>query len=63
MVREAMGQLNERCRELLGLLYFADPPLSYAEIAQRLGMSEGSIGPARARCLIQLKKILEGLGF
>jgi RNA polymerase sigma factor (sigma-70 family) len=63
MVREAMCQLNERCRALLGCLYYADPPLSYAEIARHMGMPEGSIGPARARCLTQLKRILEGFGF
>jgi RNA polymerase sigma factor (sigma-70 family) len=63
MVRQAMQQLGERCRTMLGLLYFTDPAPSYAQIAQRFGMPEGSVGPTRARCLQQLRKILERMGF
>jgi len=33
----------------------ADPPLSYDEISQQLGMPKGSIGPTRARCLEALR--------
>jgi RNA polymerase sigma factor (sigma-70 family) len=62
-VREALGEMGERCRTLLGSLYFTDPPLSYAEIGGRLGVPEGSIGPTRARCLQQFKKLLEKKGF
>jgi DNA-directed RNA polymerase specialized sigma24 family protein len=32
--------------------------LSYAEVAERLGMPLGSIGPTRARCLKRLKQVL-----
>jgi RNA polymerase sigma factor (sigma-70 family) len=63
LVRECVGELNERCRTLLDLLYYSDPPLSYAEISQQLQMPEGSIGPARARCLRHLRRLLESRGF
>jgi len=58
-VRQAMEQLGERSRELLQLLYATHPAPSYAEIARRMGMPEGSVGPTRARCLLHLRKILE----
>ncbi len=54
-LREAFGQLSERCRELLGML-FADPPLSYDAISTTLGVSVGTIGPTRIRCLERLRR-------
>jgi RNA polymerase sigma factor (sigma-70 family) len=62
-VRRAVDELNERCRTLLSLLFFADPSPPYCEVATRLEMPEGSIGPTRARCLQSLKRILQRLGF
>ena len=56
-LREAFGQLGDRCRELLHLL-MVEPPLSYAEIAELLGRSTGYIGPTRQRCLGELRVIL-----
>ncbi|MEU3457368.1 sigma-70 family RNA polymerase sigma factor [Micromonospora sp. NPDC006766] len=53
-LREGFAQLPPRCQELLSLLT-ADPPPSYREIAERLGMPVGSIGPAQARCLRRLR--------
>jgi RNA polymerase sigma factor (sigma-70 family) len=47
-LREALGRLPPGCRQLLTLL-IADPPMPYAEISARLGISVGSIGPSRAR--------------
>jgi DNA-directed RNA polymerase specialized sigma24 family protein len=41
---------------LLTLLYYRAEPPAYAEIARQLGVSEGSIGPTRARCLDKLRK-------
>lgn len=55
-IRAALAALDERCRTLLALLYFRAEPPAYAEIAQQLGVSEGSIGPTRARCLDKLRK-------
>ena len=35
-----------------------DPKPSYDEIAERLGIPVGSIGPTRARCLEKLRRLL-----
>lgn len=53
-----LTRIGDRCRELLVALYFEAEEPSYAEIAQRLGMAEGSVGPTRARCLQRLKEML-----
>jgi RNA polymerase sigma factor (sigma-70 family) len=50
-----------RCRTLLRVL-LADPPLSYAEVAQVLDMPTGSIGPTRRRCLEDLRRRLVEAG-
>ena len=50
--------VGERCRSLLTALYFEAKEPSYAEIAQRLNMPEGSIGPTRARCLQRMQAML-----
>ena len=49
--------LPERCRTLLRVIAFADRP-DYAELAQALGMPQGSIGPTRGRCLAKLRLAL-----
>lgn len=59
-VRHALDRLEERCRELLLMLFRdADDKLPYDEVAQRLGMSVGSIGPTRSRCLAKLRLLLD----
>ena len=50
----ALGELPEKQRRLLVLLA-TDPPPSYSEISQRLGIAVGSIGPTRARALERLR--------
>ncbi len=57
-VRTAVGELDERCKTLLTMLYYQTEPPSYAEIAQAFGAPEGSIGPTRARCLKKLLRLL-----
>ncbi|MBI5709816.1 MAG: sigma-70 family RNA polymerase sigma factor [Candidatus Eisenbacteria bacterium] len=57
MVRLAFSALGERCRRLLGALYYEEEPASYAELARRLGMPMNSLGPNRARCLERLRDI------
>jgi RNA polymerase sigma factor (sigma-70 family) len=52
-----VGQLPARCRQLLGVIAFADRP-DYAHLAEALGMPVGSIGPTRGRCLAKLKDLL-----
>jgi RNA polymerase sigma factor (sigma-70 family) len=63
MVREAIRQLPARCREMIELLFFEQPPMPYTEVARRLNLATGSIGFIRGRCLKRLKKVLEEKGF
>lgn len=63
LVRAALGDLDERCQKLLTILFYRAEPLPYSEIAARLGTTEGSIGPTRARCLQKLLKALNKKGF
>jgi hypothetical protein len=39
-------------------MLMADPPASYAEISDELGLPVGSIGPTRGRCLARLRVLL-----
>lgn len=57
-VRDAISRLPWRWQRLIELL-MADPPASYAEISDQLGLPVGSIGPTRGRCLERLRLILE----
>ena len=58
-VRVALGELDERCKRLLQMLYYEGEPPAYSAIAAVLGTPEGSIGPTRARCLKKLARILK----
>jgi RNA polymerase sigma factor (sigma-70 family) len=58
-IRTAVSMLDERCRNLLQMLFYRSEPPSYAEIAAFLGVPEGSIGPTRARCLAKLLQLLK----
>ena len=58
-IRTALSSLDERCRNLLQMLFYRAEPPSYAEIATALGVPEGSIGPTRARCLEKLLRLLK----
>lgn len=58
-LEQALEQLPERSRRLLTHLYFSEEPLSYAEIAQRLGIPVSSIGPTRARSLQKLRRLMQ----
>lgn len=53
-LRDGLAELSPPQRALLELLA-TDPPLSYAEVAQRLDIPVGSIGPTRARALEKLR--------
>lgn len=63
LIRQGMANLDERCRKLLELLYYTNNPPAYNTVATQFGMSEGSIGPTRARCLKKLREFLEKNGF
>lgn len=59
-VRRALDRMDERCRNLLGLLFNdSDERVPYEEVARRLGLPVGSIGPTRARCLGKLRGLLQ----
>jgi RNA polymerase sigma factor (sigma-70 family) len=62
-LRDAVGELSPRCKEMVRLLFYEQPPLPYAEVASRLGLATGSIGFIRARCLDQLEKTLVEMDF
>ena len=57
-VREAIGEMAQRCRQLLELLYLDRSSPSYVEIGEKLKMPVPSIGPTRARCLEKLRTTL-----
>jgi RNA polymerase sigma factor (sigma-70 family) len=57
-VRTALSHLPGRWQRLLQLL-MSDPPTSYAEISDQLGIPIGSIGPTRGRCLDTLRGLLQ----
>src|SRR5205814_6824266 len=63
MIRDATALLSPRCQEMIRLLFYADPPLPYKEVARRLGLATGSVGFIRGRCLQRLKKTLQSMGF
>jgi RNA polymerase sigma factor (sigma-70 family) len=63
MLREAVKTLPERCRVMVEMLFFQDPPVPYADVARQLGLAEGSIGFIRGRCLKKLRVALEQMGF
>lgn len=55
--------LGERCRALLHAIFLDPEEPSYDRISEMLDIPKGSIGPTRNRCLAQLRRILEGLGY
>ncbi len=57
-LRQAVDRLDPRSRQFVELLFLQDEPLPYSEIAARLGIAEGSIGPTRARVLGKLRALL-----
>jgi RNA polymerase sigma factor (sigma-70 family) len=58
---EALDSLPGRCQKLLRIVAFVPRP-DYDDIAARLGMPRGSVGPTRGRCLDKLRSALDGEG-
>jgi len=58
-LRRAVDQLEPRTRQFIELAFLQEEPLPYAELAARLGVPLGSIGPTRARALAKLRALLE----
>jgi len=63
IIRGALLRVKERCRNLVEMLFFEEPPRPYDEVAKSLGLATGSIGFIRGRCLEQLRRELEKGGF
>ncbi|MER6522315.1 sigma-70 family RNA polymerase sigma factor [Streptomyces sp. NPDC001553] len=57
VLRSAVARLPGRCPELIGAL-LSPRDLTYREIAGELGISQGSLGPVRSRCLGCLRRML-----
>ncbi|MCF3182961.1 sigma-70 family RNA polymerase sigma factor [Streptomyces polychromogenes] len=56
-LRSAVARLPGRCPELIAAL-LSPRDLTYREIAGELGISQGSLGPVRSRCLGCLRRML-----
>jgi len=63
VVRRGLDLLGEPCRELLVAIFNRGSDERYADIAARLEIPVGSIGPTRGRCFRKLEDILTQLGF
>jgi RNA polymerase sigma factor (sigma-70 family) len=57
-VGHALDTLPPVWRALVQLL-MADPPMSYQQIGDQLGLPIGSIGPTRGRCIARMRATLE----
>ena len=53
-----LSLVGKPCRDLLSALYLDPKQPSYAEVAARLGIAVGSVGPTRIRCLKRLRRVL-----
>lgn len=58
-LNQAITSLPPRCQTMIQRLFFADPPLPYADVARELGLATGSIGFIRGRCLNKLRSAIE----
>ncbi|WP_320783315.1 sigma-70 family RNA polymerase sigma factor [Streptomyces sp. CRN 30] len=56
-LRDAVHRLPGRCPRLMEAL-LSPKDLTYREIAGELGISQGSLGPERSRCLGCLRRLL-----
>jgi RNA polymerase sigma factor (sigma-70 family) len=56
---QELSKIGEGCRNLLFALYLDPGQPSYAEVAARLGMAVGSVGPTRMRCLERMRRKID----
>jgi RNA polymerase sigma factor (sigma-70 family) len=63
LMREALADLPDQCRELVHMLFFETPPRPYDDVAKTLNLSRGSVSFVRKHCLNKLKERLERLGY
>ena len=57
-LEHGLSRIGKPCRDLLAALYLDPKQPTYAEVAARLGMAVGSVGPTRIRCLKRLRQVL-----
>ena len=62
LLRQALRELGGRCEGLIFALYLDRGEPNYDQLADRLGIPRGSLGPTRARCLAKLREILQEMG-
>src|SRR5215471_1318518 len=55
LIREALDQLGEPCREIIELRYFAD--LSYEELSRTLKLNPKTVSSRLSKCLDRLEEI------
>jgi len=63
MVAKALSALDERCRELLRVLFLGAQEPDYAAVATRFDLALNSVGPIRNRCLRRMLELLKNAGF
>lgn len=57
-----LARLGPPCSDLLRMLFFDARAATYEQVAARLGLPVGSIGPTRTRCFEKLREILRQAG-
>ena len=57
-IENAVDGLRPLCRDLIRMLFLADSTQSYEELARKLKVPMGSLGPTRQRCLEQLALLI-----
>ena len=58
-LKHGLSLVSKDCRDLLSALYLEPEQPSYADVATRMGMAVGSVGPTRIRCLKRLRQVLD----
>lgn len=58
LIRTALLELEERCQQILSMIYLRDPAATYVEVAEAINVGESSISPLRSRCLKKLERVL-----
>jgi RNA polymerase sigma factor (sigma-70 family) len=59
LIRAALNKMDERCQNILAMIYLRNVAATYAEVAAGIGVGESSVSPLRTRCLDKLAKILK----
>jgi len=63
LLRECVAGLSPRCYDLIQKLFYQNPAPQYSEVARHMGITTGSVGSIRGRCLHKLRERLQEKGF